>query len=324
MKADPRWTPLTPAPTVMRHPVMAIAWVLLCANILLQIAFPLTGGGTTAMTNASVALFSAAMLCAAGASYGLRGVAGLAVIAGGGGLAAETLGVHTGFPFGTYAYTGALQPELLGVPIAVPAAWIMMSWPAFLVARRLAGRRRWAVIPIGAYALTAWDVFLDPQMVDRGYWRWASDTPGLPGVDGIPLSNFGGWLLVSAIIMCLLYLIIPDRQPTSPPTIAPSSPTQFKHNRFGSPRFEDTQIGNAQIGNTQFGNTQFGNTQFGNTLFGSTTIGVVAYLWTYFSSVIGHLVFFGRPLVALVGGIVMGVVAIPLAASVFDEMRRAR
>lgn len=249
------------------------AWTLLCANILLQIAFPLTGGGTTAMTTGSALLLSVAMLCAAGATHGLRGALTLLLVAGGGGLLAETVGVHTGVPFGAYSYTGALQPELFGVPVAVPAAWIMMSWPAFVVATRLAADRTWLVIPVGAYALTAWDVFLDPEMVDNGYWQWDSTTPSLPGVDGIPLSNFAGWLMVSLIIMTCLSVAM----------------------RTG--RGSDAPEG---------------------------TVPLVAYLWTYFSSVIGHLVFFGRPMVAVVGGVLMGVIAIPLAISLVREVRRAR
>ena len=39
----------------------------------------------------------------------------------GGGLLAEAVGVHTGFPFGAYAYSGTLGPELLGVPVGVVA-----------------------------------------------------------------------------------------------------------------------------------------------------------------------------------------------------------
>ena len=35
------------------------------------------------------------------------------------------------------------------------------------------------------------------------------------------------------------------------------------------------------------------------------------FLWTYASSVLANAVFFGRPGVALVGGVVMGVVALP-------------
>ncbi len=39
------------------------------------------------------------------------------------------------------------------------------------------------------------------------------------------------------------------------------------------------------------------------------------FLWTYASSVLAFAVFFGRPLVALVGGVGMGLVAVPLARS---------
>ena len=39
----------------------------------------------------------------------------------------------------------------------------------------------------------------------------------------------------------------------------------------------------------------------------------VLYLWTYVSSVLGAAVFFDRPTVALTGGIVMGLVAVPFA-----------
>lgn len=39
------------------------------------------------------------------------------------------------------------------------------------------------------------------------------------------------------------------------------------------------------------------------------------FLWTYTSSVLAFAVFFGRPLVALVGGVGMGLVAVPFARS---------
>ena len=39
------------------------------------------------------------------------------------------------------------------------------------------------------------------------------------------------------------------------------------------------------------------------------------FLWTYFSSVLANAAFFGRPAVALIGGVGMGLVAIPYALS---------
>ena len=128
----------------------------------------------------------------------------LLLVAGGGGLLAEAVGVHTGFPFGSYAYTGTLGPQLLGVPLVVPLAWVMMAWPALVVgphAGSSPGRRSRRS---AARALASWDVFLDPQMVDAGHWRWAVPDPGLPLVPGVPLTNYAGWLLVAVAIMIAL------------------------------------------------------------------------------------------------------------------------
>jgi putative membrane protein len=46
-------------------------------------------------------------------------------------------------------------------------------------------------------------------MVADGRWRWADPTPGLPGVDGVPLTNFAGWLLVGVAMMAALDALLP-------------------------------------------------------------------------------------------------------------------
>ncbi|TSD95266.1 carotenoid biosynthesis protein [Gordonia rubripertincta] len=250
--------------TPRRKHLVTLAWVLLAATVGVQIAFPLTGGGTLPLTVASVVLLASASALHLAATRGFGAAIALVVIAGGGGLLAEAIGVSTGFPFGTYAYTDGLGLKVLGVPVLVPLAWIMMSWPALAVTRRLVGatrlsgtRARVVTALLGAYALTAWDVFLDPQMVDQGHWTWSFPTPSLPGVDDIPLTNFAGWLLVSFLMIAILDRLI------------------------GAGDADDA-------------------------------VPVTAYLWTYFSSVMAHAMFFGRPTVALTGAVVMGAVAIPV------------
>lgn len=244
----------------------AWAWVAALGAIGVQMAFPFTDGGTLLLTTASVLLLSAAALLHACAVGGRVAALVLLVVAGGGGLVAEAVGVRTGVPFGDYAYSGTLGVEVLGVPALVPLAWVMMAWPALVVTRTLV-RSRAAVAVLGAWALTAWDVFLDPQMVDLGHWTWADPHPALPGVSGIPVSNFAGWLLVSLLIVGTLDRLVP----------ATSA-------RAGLP--------------------------------------VAVYLWTYFSSVLAHAAFFGRPPVALVGALVMGVVAVPVALRWWREHPR--
>ncbi|MGX7825845.1 carotenoid biosynthesis protein [Actinokineospora sp. 24-640] len=179
--------------------VAVAAWVLGAVVVLAQIVYSMTEPGDRLTTTAlSVVAFAAASVLDAAARCGARAAVALVAVAGGGGLVAEAVGVRTGFPFGSYAYADSLGPALLGVPLLVPLAWIMMAWPAVLVGRALG--RGWAAVPVAGWALASWDVFLDPQMVDAGHWTWADPTPALPGVDGIPLTNFAGWLVVATLI----------------------------------------------------------------------------------------------------------------------------
>jgi putative membrane protein len=196
---------------------------LAAATVLAQIAYPLVGGDARdTLTVATVVLFAVTSLGHALLARGVRAAAVLLVVGGGGGLVAEAIGVATGVPFGRYDYADSLGPMLLGVPLVIPLAWIMMAWPARLVALRLTrGRLTWgrltrgrvARVAVGALALASWDLFLDPQMVDAGHWRWAEPRPSLPGVPTVPLTNYAGWLLVAALLMLALDVLLPSARP---------------------------------------------------------------------------------------------------------------
>jgi uncharacterized membrane protein len=178
-----------------------VPWVLLGALILTQICYPLTGGGLRAgLTVLTVVLGYLLSVSHALLTRGVRTAAALIATATLGGFAVEALGVATGFPFGTYDYSGQLGPKLLGVPLIIPLAWTWMAWPAWLAALRLA-RSTPARIALAAAGLAAWDLFLDPQMVAEGYWTWDSPTPALPGVPGIPIGNYLGWLGFAVLLM---------------------------------------------------------------------------------------------------------------------------
>jgi len=181
-------------------------WLPLAALIALQIGYPLTAGQTRA--GLVVVTVVAGFLFAVGHAFATRGVrtAGvLALVAGGGGLLVEALGVHSGVPFGGYDYAGTLGARLLGVPVVIPLAWAWMAWPAWLAAARLTGSRPLRVLLAGC-GLAAWDLFLDPQMVAEGYWSWDHPSPGLAGV---PLTNYAGWLAVAVLMMALFALLAP-------------------------------------------------------------------------------------------------------------------
>jgi uncharacterized membrane protein len=182
--------------------------VLALLLVAAAIAYPLTGGpARDAVTWTIVLLGAAVSVTSAAASRGPRAGLGVLVLVGGVAVLFEALGLATGFPYGEYRYSDTLGPTLLGVPFLVPLAWLMMAWPSRVLAARLAPRSRPARVLAATYVFAAWDVVLDPQLVQAGYWRWAHPSPGLPGIPTVPLTNLAGWLLAGLVLMTLLDLL---------------------------------------------------------------------------------------------------------------------
>ena len=257
MSASP--TRLAPAVVGLRRdPSPALA----AATVLLQIAYPLVHGeARNTLTVVTVVVFFLASTSHALVHRGARWTGLYVLVTAGLGLLAEAVGTATGVPFGAYDYADSLGPELLAVPVVIPLAWAMFAYPCLLVGQRLA-RSTPGATAIGGLALASWDLFLDPQMVEAGHWRFSDVGVSLPGAPGIPISNYLGWLLVGLLMMGLLQLL-----------------------GRGSPqdRLPDDRVPAA------------------------------LFLWTWGSSVLAAAAFFGRPLVALTGGLVMGLVAVPYA-----------
>ncbi|HSD77469.1 MAG TPA: carotenoid biosynthesis protein, partial [Solirubrobacteraceae bacterium] len=121
---------------------------------------------------------------------------------------AEVAGVATGRVFGEYRYGDGLGRKVAGVPLLAGAAWSLMARPAWTVAGLLA-RRRAARVALAAGALTAWDVFLDPRMVREGYWTW----PGGGRYEGVPASNYAGWLATGGALFAVWAALDGDDDP---------------------------------------------------------------------------------------------------------------
>jgi putative membrane protein len=140
-------------------------------------------------------------------------------------VAFEAVGLATGYPYGRYEYGAGLGPTLFGVPFLVPLAWLMMAWPSWILAGRLTGQRTAAVRVLVATAVFAgWDVVLDPQMVQAGYWTWAHPDPGLPGIPAVPLTNLAGWLIAGGVLMTLLSALMSRASPGRAPEIGDAAP----------------------------------------------------------------------------------------------------
>jgi putative membrane protein len=183
-----------------------------------MVALPLIRRGRRAvLADVVVAGLAGAAISIAHRGWGRRRAFSAFAVVVGGATAIERFGVTTGVPFGAYRYTPALRPQVAGLPLAVPLAWFAMGLPAREAAGAVVGQRGIAArVALGAACLTAWDLFLDPQMVGEGYWSWRR--PGR--YRGIPWTNFAGWLLAGAAVMGLLELVLP---PASAASIGPSA-----------------------------------------------------------------------------------------------------
>lgn len=121
------------------------------------------------------------------------------------GFAIETIGVVTGFPYGPFYYGDSLGPKIAGlVPYLLPLSWAPLVLGA--VAATAPPSSSWRQPPrvlhvlSAAVLLTLVDGVLDPGAASLGFWVWPEG-----GVYyGVPLTNYLGWLLSSALAAALL------------------------------------------------------------------------------------------------------------------------
>lgn len=117
--------------------------------------------------------------------------------------AMENLGALTGFPFGHYHFeVGANLPHVGLIPVIVGPLWFGMGYFSWILAGTLLGAPArparkfelfaWPVV--AAFVMTQWDVVMDPPLstISKA-WIWHDGGAHF----GVPLSNYGGWLLTS-------------------------------------------------------------------------------------------------------------------------------
>ena len=192
---------------------------LAALTVLLQIAYPLVSADPrNVLTVITVVAFFLASTSHAVVHRGVAWALLFVAVTAGFGLLAEAVGTATGYPFGHYSYAGSLGAKAFGVPLVIPLAWSMMAYPCLLVGQALGASRGRSAL-VGGWALAAWDLFLDPQMVAAGHWRWTSARGALPGAPHIPVSNYLGWLAVALVMLAALQRLprrrAHDRQPAA-------------------------------------------------------------------------------------------------------------
>jgi bisanhydrobacterioruberin hydratase len=116
------------------------------------------------------------------------------------GFIAEYIGVSYGFLFGRYVYTGTLQPLLLGVPLVMAIAWMILF--AYVKQMLLPFKlSKPAELMISGVWMVAIDLLIDPLAANQlGYWRWIE----AGAYYGVPARNFLGWFVVSVMIFGII------------------------------------------------------------------------------------------------------------------------
>lgn len=109
-----------------------------------------------------------------------------------------------------------MEPQVLGVPLAIPLLWFNVIFSSFTVTEAALSRlrldeesKRVLLAPATALTATSLDLVMDCFGLDRGLWEWNLDGPyateieGANGRHGIPLLNFFGWLFLVGIIVLI-------------------------------------------------------------------------------------------------------------------------
>jgi uncharacterized membrane protein len=130
----------------------------------------------------------------------------------------ENLSIQTGFPFGHYHYTGG--GKIFQVPWFIGPAYLATGYLAWIVATVLLGDVRrnspWLTTIgtplVAAFAMTAWDLALDPSASTINQnWIWENGG----GFFGVPLVNFLGWTFTVYLFMQVFALYLRSRGPVA-------------------------------------------------------------------------------------------------------------
>jgi putative membrane protein len=149
--------------------------------------------------------FVIAFFFAATAERSWRSALRFIVVASGISLAAEYLSTNTGFPYGRYDYIATTHGSELyvsNIPLFVPISFGTVVWAGRALANRV-NISPGILILGGALFAAAIDLVIDPMTLRGGSWflgRLYSYRAAGQWF-GVPMSNYAGWILVSALIL---------------------------------------------------------------------------------------------------------------------------
>jgi putative membrane protein len=171
----------------------------------------------------------------------------------------EFASIHCGFPYGDYFYiqsTADRELWVFGVPFMDSLSYVFLSYCSFSLAAFTMSpvafrswhlitletpriRRSWQTLVLGAVLFVLLDIIIDPVALLGEHWFlgkiYGYHHAGL--YFGIPVSNFGGWLLVGFVLVGTLQALdaIPALDSNSPPTTGMTGPAALSWLRSMGP-----------------------------------------------------------------------------------------
>lgn len=117
----------------------------------------------------------------------------------------EAAAVLTGFPYGAFHYSDVLGYKVLDVvPWSVAFAYLPMLLGSYAMAKALFGGSRFRASAVSSTFVVLVDLVVDPGAVAQGLWFWVEEG----AYYGVPLVNFGGWLLTGFIYSFILDTLV--------------------------------------------------------------------------------------------------------------------
>lgn len=204
------------------------AYALVLLAVLTPLRSPAVEGGLEAVLLVAATLATLASLCR---ELPVQNVLLAAFVIGLMGTSAHALGAATGMPFGPFTYTVKVGPCYRGV-----VAWPMpLIWITLVLNSRGVGRfimRPWRklrsygfwLLGLTVALVVLFDLGLEPFAAQvRGYWIWQSTR--LPFAwQGVPVTNFLGWTVVTTLILAFVTPALIKRRPPAqkaPPDFHP-------------------------------------------------------------------------------------------------------
>lgn len=109
------------------------------------------------------------------------------------GFAAEWVGVHKHWLFGSYFYGKTLGFKLDGIPLMIGVNWFLLIYAVGVFIKKVPVKEAWLKIMIGVVILVVLDLLIEPVAIRFDYWHWLSGS--------IPIKNYVGWAIVSLFLI---------------------------------------------------------------------------------------------------------------------------